>query len=52
VLSGGLVVGRISKDAHWVATRAPSWHWAINGVHAGPAVMQIVGNAATLEEAQ
>jgi hypothetical protein len=51
VLSGGLVIGR-SNDAHWVATHAPSWHWAINGVHAGPTVMQIVGNAATLDEAQ
>jgi hypothetical protein len=52
VMSGGLVVGRISNDASSVPPGAPPWRWAINGVHAAPTVMQIVGNAATLEEAQ
>jgi hypothetical protein len=33
VLSGGLVVGRISNDA---LGGAPPWHWAINGVGTGP----------------
>ena len=52
VMSGGLLVGRISNDAHWVRAGAPQWHWAINGVHAGPDVMQIHGMAASLDEAQ
>jgi hypothetical protein len=35
-----------------VRAGAPAWRWSINGVHAGPAVMQINGMAATCEEAQ
>jgi hypothetical protein len=53
VLSGGLLVGRISNDAHWVRAGAQQWHRTISGVHAGPVVMQIHGIAARpLEEAQ
>jgi hypothetical protein len=52
VMSGGLLVGRITNEARQVASSAPPWRWAINGVHAGPEIMQIVGNTATLEQAQ
>ena len=51
VYSGGLCVGRMYED---ITTNQPQsrWLWAINGVHAGPDVMQITGRAATLDAAK
>ena len=48
MLSGNLVVGRISNDSHWVRARA----MAINRVYTGPAVARIHGIGASLEEAR
>ena len=52
VLSGGLVVGRISNDAPLGGDTRPVLALGHQRRARGPAVMQIVGNAATLEEAQ
>lgn len=51
VYSGGLNIGRLYED---ITTTQPQsrWLWAINGVHAGPTVMQLTGRAATLDEAK
>ena len=51
VRSGGLSVGRIYSDRTSTQPHL-SWFWAINGVHAGPSVMQLTGRAPSLEEAK
>jgi hypothetical protein len=53
VMSGKFTFGRIMQDrAAHLAKPGQEWSWAINGVHAGPSVMQTSGNSATLEEAK
>ncbi len=51
VMSGGLRVGRI-YEIDGPNDSAYRWYWALNGVHAGPDVMQITGMAPTFEEAK
>jgi hypothetical protein len=51
VRSGGLTVGRIYLDRASVQPHL-AWYWAINGVHAGPGIMQLQDRAASLEDAK
>jgi hypothetical protein len=51
VMSGEFVVGRIYEVQ--AATQPESrWFWVINGVHAGPDVMQKAGYAPTFDRAK
>jgi hypothetical protein len=50
VVSGEFVVGRIYEERH--AREELRWFWAINGVHAGPAIMRKDGRTPTLDEAK
>ena len=51
VYSGGLCVGRMYENLPGGQPQN-RWFWAINGVHAGPSVMQLTGRAPTLDAAK
>jgi hypothetical protein len=51
VMSGEFVVGRI-YEVHGAVMPDGRWLWAINGVHAGPAVMRKTGMTATFDQAK
>ena len=50
VFSGGLIVGTIRQED--AGQQRGKWFWALTGVHAGPTVMAISGNADSLDEAK
>jgi hypothetical protein len=50
VFSGGFIVGSIRQET--AGQQRGKWFWAINGVHAGPAVMAICSHTDTLEDAK
>jgi hypothetical protein len=51
VRSGGFTVGRIYLDRASVQPHL-AWYWTINGVHAGPGIMQLQGRTPSLEDAK